>query len=329
MKAAIVGATGYAGRELFQRLRTHSSITDITLMSARPGVDPTPLDPLGEFMILPHDEGRLGAGAEFDVVFACLPHGVGVPTVKAALQGGAVVIDLSADLRFDDPRAFAAAYGAEHAAPELCDVARYGLTEHDRDSLVGAQLVANPGCYPTASLLALLPLVNAGLIADGSRIVVDAKSGVSGAGKKPSETTLYGNVNESVKAYGVGNHRHAPEIRSRFGGDYSLSFVPHLMPMFRGMLATVYVEPAPGADAGAALDALKSAYADEAFVHVVNEQPNTLDVSGTNHCHLAVSDVEGAICVTSAIDNLMKGAAGQAIQNMNVVFGIDEREGLR
>ena len=329
MKAAIVGASGYAGRELFDRLMTHSSIGDITLMSARPGVEPAPLDPRGEFMVLPHDEGRLGTGGEFDVVFTCLPHGVGVPTVKAALQGGSVVIDLSADLRFDDPSAFAEAYGAEHAAPELCDAARYGLTEHDRDSLVGTRLVANPGCYPTASLLAILPLVHAGVIADGSRIVIDAKSGVSGAGKKPSETTLFGNVNESVKAYGVGNHRHAPEIRSRFGGDFSLSFVPHLMPMFRGMLATVYVEPAPGKDANAAIDALNSAYADEPFVHVVDAQPSTHHVSGTNHCHLAVGDVAGAICVTSVIDNLVKGAAGQAIQNMNVVFGEDETEGLR
>lgn len=332
MKAAIVGATGYAGRELHGRLLSHGAVESIQLMSARADAAVAALDARGNHMVQPQNLELLATKGSFDVVFACLPHGVGIATVQAALSGGATVIDLSADLRFKDPAAYAAAYGAPHPAPELCDAAAYGLTEHERTSLVDARLIACPGCYPTASLLGILPLTTAGIAAKGTRIVVDAKSGVSGAGKSPSDVTLYGNVNESCRAYGVGNHRHAPEIRSRIesaDGDHGLSFVPHLLPMFRGMLATVYLEPAPGENARSAEVALRAAYANEPFVHVMDEQPRTADVAGTNHCHLAVEDVDGAIVVTSAIDNLVKGAAGQAVQNMNVSFGLSETEGLR
>ena len=325
--AAIVGATGYAGQELAGLLARHPEIGPVHLMSARPGAEVKTLGPVGDKLVHPLDLGRL-SGGEFDVVFACLPHGVGIPTVQAALDGEALVVDLSADLRFQDPGAFAAAYGAPHAAPELCSRARYGLTEHDRESLAGARLIANPGCYPTATLLGLLPLMDAGLVKAGSRITVDAKSGVSGAGKSPSDVTLYGNVDSTCRAYGVGNHRHSPEIASRFPVEHPLSFVPHLLPMFRGMLATIYVEPAEGASLEGARSALAEAYTGESFVHLLDEQPRTGAVAGTNQCHLNIASVSGAFVVTSAIDNLVKGAAGQAVQNMNVALGYDETWGL-
>ncbi|MEM6568178.1 MAG: N-acetyl-gamma-glutamyl-phosphate reductase [Planctomycetota bacterium] len=323
-----MGASGYAGRELLQLLARHDDVTSITAMSAREGGEPTRLDARGEWTAVPLDVDALGR--DHDVVFACLPHAVGSAVVRDTLDGPAAprVVDLSADHRFRDPAVYSTVYGTEHPAPDLCDAARYGLTEHEREALAGARLVANPGCYPTATLLALLPLVKDGLVAAGSRVVVDAKSGVSGAGKSPTDITVYGNVNETFRAYGVGNHRHAPEIESRLEADLSLSFVPHLAPMFRGMLATVFVEPAAGANVAAARTSLENAYADEPFVHVLDEQPRTGDVAGTNHCHLAVADVGGAIVVTSAIDNLVKGAAGQAVQNMNVLLGFDETRGL-
>lgn len=326
--ALVIGATGYAGAEVNALLARHPGVGEVTLMSAREGGAPRPLDARGRYEVLPLDLGLVGGHG--GVVFSCLPHGIGTPIVRAALDGGATVIDLSGDLRFDDAAAFEAAYGTAHLAPELCDAARYGLTEHERDQLVGARLVANPGCYPTASLLGLLPVMNAGLVAPGARIVLDAKSGVSGAGKSPTETTLYGNVNESCKAYGVGTHRHAPEIASRFPESFegSLTFVPHLLPMFRGMLVTGYVDPAPGVRAAEVLDALRAAYDAEPFVHVTADQPRTQDVMGTNHCHVTAAYAFGQVVVTSAIDNLVKGAAGQAVQNMNVALGLDETWGL-
>lgn len=326
-RAAIVGATGYAGQELDGLLARHPEVGAVHLMSARPGVEAKALGPLGDRLVHPLDLARLESG-EFDVVFACLPHGVGVPTVQSALKGGALVVDLSADQRFSDPDAFAAAYGAPHPAPELCAAATYGLTEHDRDTIRGARLIANPGCYPTATLLGLLPLMKAGLVAPGSRIVVDAKSGVSGAGKSPTDVTLYGNVDGTCRAYGVGSHRHSPEIASRFPAEHALSFVPHLLPMFRGMLATIYLEPAEGAALGDARAALAEAYMEEPFVHLLDEQPRTGAVAGTNQCHLNVASVSGVLVVTSAIDNLVKGAAGQAVQNMNAALGLDETWGL-
>lgn len=324
--ALVIGATGYAGGEVHRFLRRHPGVGAVTLMSAREGGEARPMDPRGEFLVQPLDLAAVGSHG--GVVFSCLPHGIGTPIVEAALDGGATVIDLSGDLRFQDAGAFEAAYGTPHLAPALCDMALYGLTEHERGALAGARLVANPGCYPTASLLALLPLMKAAVLAPGSRIVLDAKSGVSGAGKSPSDKTLYGNVNEACRAYGVGTHRHAPEIASRFPVAHPLTFVPHLLPMFRGMLVTAHLEPAPGKGAAEALQALHAAYDHEPFVHVVDEQPSTADVSGTNHCHIAVAEAGGAVVVTSAIDNLVKGAAGQAVQNMNVALGLEETWGL-
>lgn len=326
-RVAIVGATGYAGAELGRACVSHAQIGSVTLMSGRAGGERTAADPRQTRWIEPLDLGALGS--DFDVVFLCLPHGVGHGVTAAALVGEARVIDLSSDHRFRDAADYERIYGVDHPAPELCDAAVYGLTEHGRADIAAARLVANPGCYPTAALLGLLPLVDAGLVAPGTRLTIDAKSGVSGAGKSPSDTTLYGNVNEACRAYGVGTHRHAPEIASRIDADHPVTFVPHLVPMFRGMLATIYVEPAPGVTLGHASEALAAAYANDPFVHLIDGQPTTGAVVRTNHCHLGIAEANGALVVTSAIDNLVKGAAGAALQNMNVMLGLDEQEGLR
>jgi N-acetyl-gamma-glutamyl-phosphate reductase len=326
-RVVIVGATGYAGAELGRACASHGKIDRVTLMSGRASGERVPLDPRGTRWVEPLDLTALGG--DFDVVFLCLPHGVGHAATAAALAGKARVVDLSSDHRFRDASEYGRVYGAEHPAPELCDAAVYGLTEHGRADIAGARLVANPGCYPTAALLGVLPLVDAGLVAPGTRLTIDAKSGVSGAGKSPSDTTLYGNVNEACRAYGVGTHRHAPEIASRIDADHPVTFVPHLVPMFRGMLATIYVEPAKGATAAHAQAAIDDAYAEAPFVHRIEGQPTTAAVARTNHCHLSVAEANGAFVVTSAIDNLVKGAAGAALQNMNVMLGFDEQEGLR
>ena len=327
IRVAIVGATGYAGAELGRAAANHAQIESVTLMSGRAGGERSPWDPRQTRWIEPLDFEALGR--DFDVVFLCLPHGVGHAATQAALVGEVRVIDLSSDHRFRDAADYERVYGVEHPAPELCDAAVYGLTEHGRADIAGARLVANPGCYPTAALLGLLPLVNAGLVAAGSRLTIDAKSGVSGAGKSPSSTTLYGNVHEACRAYGVGTHRHAPEIASRIELPHPVTFVPHLVPMFQGMLATIYLEPAPGAALGHARSALEDAYSKDPFVHPILGQPSTGAVARTNHCHLGIAEADGALVVTSAIDNLVKGAAGAALQNMNVMLGFDEEEGLR
>ncbi len=326
-RVAIVGASGYGGQELAQACASHTKLESITLMSGRAGGECVSADPRAQAWIEPLDLEALAN--DFDVVFLCLPHGVGHVPTAAALSGSARVIDLSSDHRFRDALEYESVYGATHPAPELCDVAVYGLTEHGRSDIASARLVANPGCYPTASLLGILPLIQGCVLRPGARITIDAKSGVSGAGKSPSDTTLYGNVNENCRAYGVGTHRHAPEIRSRIGVDLPVPFVPHLLPMFRGMLATIYVEPALGVKLNHAREALVSVYANEPFVHVIDTQPETGQVARTNHCHLSIAEADGAFVVTSAIDNLVKGAAGAALQNMNVMLGFDEMEGLR
>jgi N-acetyl-gamma-glutamyl-phosphate reductase len=207
----------------------------------------------------------------------------------------------------------------------------YGLTEHARDAIAAARLVANPGCYPTSVLLAVKPLLANGLVAPASTIVADCKSGTSGAGKNPSERTHFANVHENFCAYGVGDHRHAPEIETHAAlkDGVRIAFVPHLLPVFRGILSTIYVEPRTGVDAGAMRDALRKAYAGEPFVRVYDKGvPELRNVQLTNECHIAVANVANRVVIVSAIDNLVKGASGQALQNMNLVLGCEETAGL-
>ncbi len=331
VRAAVVGASGYAGGELVRLLAGHPQVT-IASVHAR-GRDGQPL--AGEF---PHlaplgltlrDE--VPAADEVDVVFLALPSGASAPVAAALVAGGATVIDIGADFRLRHPDTHAAWYPDASRPAELVAQAVYGLTERARDRLAGARLIANPGCYPTASLLALAPFAAAGLLA--GPVVVDAKSGASGAGRTAARGYGFSELDASVVAYGTKGHRHLPEIEQGLAdagaSGVDVTFVPHLVPMARGLLATCYLQLADDLD-GSALHALLSdAYPDEPFVHVLDAPPATKLAAGSNHAfvHAARTGPARAV-VTCAIDNLGKGAAGQAIQNMNVALDLPEAAGL-
>ncbi|MBL6722089.1 MAG: N-acetyl-gamma-glutamyl-phosphate reductase [Planctomycetes bacterium] len=319
----LVGASGYAGQELCALLAGHPSLELTRCWSARG-------EGLGNLVAegAPPIEAWDG-GQGVDAVLLATPHGVSAPLAAEALEHGAKVLDLSADLRLADRALWEQTYGHAHPAPELLPEAVYGLTEFAREAVAGARLVANPGCYPTSVLLAARPLVEARLLEAGAPVLSDSKSGVSGAGRGGSDTTHYGNVAENLRAYGVGTHRHAPEIQSHLGGP-EVVFVPHLLPCFRGILSTLYLTPAAGVDAAAVREALAARYANEPFVTVLpqGQQPELRQVQHTNRCVLGVEAVGPRVVVTSAIDNLLKGAAGQALQNLNLMLGLDETAGL-
>ena len=323
---AVVGATGYAGAELCGLVAAHPEMRLASAMSARAEGGERAATRPGEFDVTAYDPEVF---ADVDGVFVCAPHGASAPAVLAALAAGARVVDLSADFRLSDPSVYASAYGAPHPAPERLADAVYGLTERARDRVAAARLVANPGCYPTSILTPLLPLYDAGLVARDTLVVADSKSGVSGAGKAPNERTHFGNVHDNFLAYGVGTHRHTPEIHEH-AGTRAIRFVPHLLPVFRGILSTIYVQPLAGTCADDVRDALAKRYADETFVRVLDAgaTPQLADVQRTNRCDLAVCDADGVVVILSAIDNLVKGAAGQALQNMNLMLGLDEAAAL-
>lgn len=335
IRAGIVGATGYTGVELLRLLLSHPEAQPVVVTSR--GNAGEPLDSLfpnlrghTTLVFTEPDAGRL---AECDVVFFATPHGVAHALAGELLDRGTRVIDLSADFRLRDPELWSRWYGQSHGAPELLDQAVYGLPEINRARIPGARLIAVPGCYPTAVTLGFIPLLEAGLV-DADRLVADAKSGVSGAGRKAQVGTLLCEASESFKAYGVAGHRHLPEILQTLtevaGRAPKLTFVPHLVPMIRGIHATLY---ATLANAEADLQAVYEArYRDEPFVDVMpaGSHPETRSVRGTNRCRLAVHRPQGGTTavVLSVIDNLVKGASGQAIQNMNLMFGLDEAAGL-
>ena len=323
-RIAIVGASGYTGRELVRLLAHHPSMEATHVMGSREGQAPDAPELPVDFEIELLDLDKLRG---LDGVFLCTPHGTSAPLAKQILARGAKVVDLSADFRLRTPAAYAATYGHPHPHPELLDEAVYGLTEHARPRVAAARLVANPGCYPTSVLLPLLPLRKHGLLADAP-IVADCKSGTSGAGKNPGVRTHFGNVHENFCAYGVGTHRHAPEICQEAGTD-AITFVPHLLPVFRGILSTLYLTPAPGVDAAAIRACLRETYARDSFVRVYERGlPELNRVQFTNCCDVAVAAAGGHVVVVSAIDNLMKGASGQALQNMNLMLGLPEHAGL-
>lgn len=317
---AIVGASGYTGRELQRLLKGHQHASADVLMSSRPDGSTDP-----ERSQEPLDTARF---ADVDGVFLCTPHGAASELAKVAVNLGKPVVDLSADFRLRDPEAFSTTYGQAHAAPELLNVAVYGLTEHKRSEIADASLVANPGCYPTSILLPLLPLRQHGLIDLEANVIADSKSGVSGAGKQPTDRTHFGNVHDNFLAYGIGTHRHGPEISQELGAD--VVFTPHLLPTFRGILSTIYVTPTQGADADAVRSCLSERYGREPFVTVYQSgSPELHAVQETNQCHIAVHQSGPLVVITSAIDNLVKGASGQALQNMNLMLGLEESEGLK
>ncbi len=324
-KAAILGASGYTGREIATILERHPSLALDGFYSAREGETPAPADLPFDREVEPLDWKRL---AGVDGAFLCTPHGTSAALAARCLERGLKVVDLSADFRLADPAAYARTYGHAHPAPDLLGEAVYGLTEHARDDVRGARLVANPGCYPTAVLLALKPLLAAELVDLHDTVVADCKSGVSGAGRTPTARTHFGSVSENFCAYAVGNHRHTPEIHEQ-AGTTRIAFVPHLLPVFRGILATIYVKPSGAARAREMLGCLAEAYAGEPFVKVYPQGLPELDrVQRTNECHLGAADAGGLVVLVSAIDNLVKGASGQAIQNMNLMLGLEEQAGL-
>jgi N-acetyl-gamma-glutamyl-phosphate reductase len=332
----ILGASGYTGAELIRLLADHPRVEIRALTADRKaGQSLGAAFPQLAFLRLP-DLVAVEAvdWRGIDAVFCCLPHGT-TQEIIAGLAANLRIVDLSADFRLADTAEYAKWYGHEHRAPALQKDAVYGLTELARPAIAKARLVANPGCYPTSAQLPLIPLIEAKLI-DPDDIVIDAKSGVSGAGRAAKEGSLYCEVTEGVHAYGVASHRHGPEIDqglSRAAGrPIAASFTPHLMPMSRGMLSTIYVRLTGGAGADDLRAALVKRYEGEPFVKVLppGPVPQTRHVRGSNLCLISVhaDRVKGRAVLCSALDNLTKGASGQAVQNLNVMFGLPETMGL-
>src|SRR5690554_337818 len=338
IKIGIVGGTGYTGVELLRILAVHpdAEVKCITSRSeaGMPVADMYP-NLRGHFD-LAFSEPDSAVLAQCDLVFFATPHGVAMRMVPELMAAGVRVVDLSADFRLKDLDVWAKWYGMPHETPEWAQKAVYGLPEVARDAIRQAQLVANPGCYPTAVQLGFLPLLEQGLV-DPSRLIADAKSGTSGAGRQGNIGMLHGEVGESFKAYGASGHRHLPEIRQGLelaaGERVGVSFVPHLVPMIRGIEATLYAELNDVADFDRLQALNEERYADEPFVDVMpfGSHPETRSVRGENSCRMALHRQENSpvIIITSVIDNLVKGAAGQAVQNMNIMFGFDERAGLQ
>lgn len=339
VKAALLGASGYTGADLLRLGAAHPALRFVALTAnthaGKPMADVFPHLVHAGFPDLVTNDAV--DWADLDVVFAGLPHATSQTLVGTALAANPSlrIIDMGADFRFRDPAAFSTVYGTPHAAPELQGDAAYGLTEHNRDAIRSARVIACPGCYPTATLLALLPLVKSGAIATED-IIIDAKSGVSGAGRGLKQNMLMAEAGESTTAYGVGTHRHAPEIEQEIGraagADVRVNFTPHLIPMSRGELVTCHVRLKGAADADAVRAVLTEAYADEPFVKVLAPGviPATGHVRGSNFAHINVfpDRIPGRVIVIGAIDNLVKGSAGQALQNFNVAFGFPEATAL-
>ena len=331
VKVAIVGATGYAGGELARLLLRHPEARLVaTVARGRQGEALRDVQPH-----LHSAPASLTVGAEpgdAEVVFTALPAGEAAKLAPAWLAEGRSVIDIGSDFRLRDPKDYERWYGYTHPAPELLKEAVYGLTELTRDRLRGARVIANPGCYPTATLLALLPALRANLIEDD--LIVDAKSGVSGAGHNVDDAYLFGTIDESVRPYGVPKHRHQPEIaqevRGMSGRAPRLTFTPHLIPMTRGLIASCYATLRDGVDGAKVAEAYATAYAEEPFVRITSSFPATKATLGSNWClvHAVVDEPNRRLVAFAALDNLVKGAAGSAIQNLNAMRGYPETMGL-
>lgn len=335
VKVSVVGATGYAGAELMRLLSAHPRAGIVHAASKTYAGQPMsavyPSFAGGGIVLDAVDLDRIAKDS--DIVFTCLPHGVSAKAAPALLEGGARVIDLSGDFRYRDAAVYEAWYGIPHGAKRLLPSSVYGIPEIYRGAIKKAALVGNPGCYTTCAILALHPLLKAGVIESGG-IIIDAKSGVTGAGRSEKLANAFCEVDETVKAYGVATHRHTSEIEQELslaaGGTVVVSFTPHLLPLKRGIISTIYATPKPGV-AQADIQNAYAPYEDEPFVKLFRGAlPEIKHVTGSNN--LAVGFVldkrAGRLVVVSCLDNLIKGAAGQAVQNMNILCGFDEREGL-
>jgi N-acetyl-gamma-glutamyl-phosphate reductase len=330
MKVGVMGASGYAGVELLRLSAAHPELeVTVATAGASAGTAVAAHTPAlaAAYPSMVYSPSEPGVVDGLDLVFCALPHGESQRLVPELVGRVGAVVDLAADFRLKDPSLYPEWYGAEHTAPHLLRAFAYGLPELFRDQLAGARLVAAPGCYPTAAALALAPLVRAGAVEPGG-IVVDAASGVSGAGRAPSDRLHFGQVDEDFTAYGLLNHRHTPEIEQAVGAE--VLFTPHLAPMTRGILATCYARPTGELTTGDVLRCLRDAYADEPFVMVTEGSPSTKATTGSNCAHVTamVDRRTGWLVTICALDNLVKGAAGQAVQCANLVLGLPEPTGL-
>ena len=333
-RIAILGATAYTARELFTILARHpqAHVTCATSRNpdARSVADAHPsLLGVVDLPLTARDPADIVKTADF--AFSCLPHAASAGAIAPLLDASLPAVDLSADYRLGDPYTYRTWYGIDHPDPSRLGHVPYALPELFRNQIVGAHIVANPGCYPTASLLALAPLVRDGLIAHDP-VIIDAKSGISGAGRTPTDQTHFVEANESVTPYAIARHRHTPEIARVLGllagkDDLPLSFVPHLVPMSRGLCATCYARPIGNIDDARLTACLSSAYADEPLVRVV-DNPSTRHVVGTPFCDVSARRAGAYIVTIAVIDNLLKGASATAVQNMNLMLGFDETLGL-
>ena len=334
IRAAILGATGYTARELLNLLLRHPEV-EVTALTTRQDTKPSVAE------IHPMLRNRLDLVLEnltskevaqrADCVFGCLPHAASAAAVSELMDSGCKVVDFSADYRLDDPGIYSQWYKVEHPDPARMPETPYGLPELFRESIRGASLVANPGCYPTSAILALAPLLKANVVSPRG-IVIDSKSGVSGAGRTPKQAFHYPECNESLAAYGVGQHRHTPEIdlilETHAGVETNVIFTPHLIPMDRGILTTAYSDNTAEVDQQQVLNVLREQYRDEPFIRVIDELPNTKNVSGTNFCDITARIVQGKVVTISVIDNLIKGASGAAVQNFNLMYDFPETTAL-
>jgi N-acetyl-gamma-glutamyl-phosphate reductase len=339
IKAGIIGATGYAGQELVRLLLQHKEV-EIVWYGSRSYVDKKFSSVFGNVFQIVEDVCKSDdlheLAKEADVIFTATPQGYLAGVLDEEILSHAKVIDLSADYRIKDVSIYEKWYGIEHKSPQFIGEAVYGLCEINREQIKNARLIANPGCYPTCSTLAVYPLAKAGLI-DMDTLIIDAKSGTSGAGRGAKVPNLYCEVNENIKAYGVATHRHTPEIEEQLsyasGKKVTLNFTPHLIPMNRGILITAYARYKEGTTEEEIRKVYEDAYKEEYFVRFLEDGvcPETKWVEGSNFVdvNVKVDQRTGRVIMMGAMDNITKGAAGQAVQNMNLLFGLDGAEGLR
>jgi len=339
IKAGIIGSTGYTGQELVRLLLGHSEVS-IEWYGSKSYIDTEYYQVYKNMFKIVDDiccDDNMEALADsVDVIFTATPQGLCASLMSREILNKVKVIDLSADFRMKDVNVYEQWYGITHQSPELIKEAVYGLCELNREAIKNSRLIANPGCYTTCSILSIYPLLKEGLI-DAKSIIVDAKSGTSGAGRGAKTANLFCEVNENIKAYSVASHRHTPEIEEQLtlaaGVDVLINFTPHLVPMNRGILVTAYANLNPGVTEGMVKAAYEGCYRDEPFIRLLDQAstPETRWVKGSNYVDIGfkIDNRTNRIIIMGALDNLVKGAAGQAVQNMNLIFGFEETKGLR